>query len=564
MPYNSLLYGSGTTEGIVATEPIRGKENTIQVFYRDGTSEYKVFKPFTYININDPVTSQFYDNTPLTFLKGTNFYNLMIQHESWSFIKWVEKNAQSAYTPFLQSQWMIHSGETQFKGMGFDDPLRLYLDIEVYTADGFDFPNSARDEDQIIMVSLLSNKGHKAVLVNDYDGTTEKIDNVHLYPNEVTLLDRLVKTINKLNPDIIIGHNIFGFDIPYIRDRCQKFGVKFAIGRDGSEPNSFHTSIKFAEKSDEYENFNVYGRHVLDTMFMAKGFDQVARKLDSYGLKYCADFLGGIGTERTYIDGGDIKHAWDNTHNKHTRTDLINYALDDVIETRLLDKNWGGIIFQTSKMFPLPCQDVSRYGTGNKIESLFTRHYYNHLWSYPKADPRESYGGGYTGLFTFGYINEPSIYIDVESLYPTVMAMLEIQPPKDELKLFQTLLNLVREERFKLKDAMKAEKDPQIKSQLNMEQNAMKVILNSFYGMLGFEYGNFNYYKGASDTTEWGRKIARRMNIEAETLGGKVIRTDTDGSLVVVPQEFRANIESELQFIKKVEDKLNEWLQTQL
>ena len=99
---------------------------------------------------------------------------------------------------------------------------------------------------------------------------------------------------------------------------------------------------------------------------------------------------------------------------------------------------------------------------------------------------------------------------------------------------------------------------------LNGEQNALKLILNSCYGFLGYQWGNFNYYKGASDTTEWGRKIAKQMNIEAEKLGGKVVRTDTDGSLVIVPQEFRGDTSSEMKFIKMVEDKVNEWLEKEL
>ena len=547
---NSLLYGTGTKK-ILATETVPNQTNMSQVWYADGSSEYIPYKNFIYLNSQDPVIDSLYDNTDIQELFGSNHFDCIVHTDNWGLINYIKNNAKDYYLPFLQSQWMIQSGETQFKGMDFDEPLRWYIDIEVYST--YEFTNAQREEDRVIMIAVCDNKGWK------------RLWRVDEFESEPDMIDNFIKTLRKHDPTVLILHNGFGYDMPYFRDRCLFHGVKFQIGRDGSEPNTFTTSIKFAEKSDEYENFQVYGRHVLDTMFMAKAYDQVARKLEGYGLKYCAKFLGR--EQRVEIDGDDIASAWNNTHPKWTREDLAKYAMDDVYDTKLLDENWGRTIFETTKMFALPMQDVSRYGTGNKIESLFSRYYYQNLWSYPKPDPRESYGGGYTGVFTYGYINEPSIYIDVSSLYPTVMALLNIQPPKDELELFQKLLQLVRDERMKKKAmAQEAKKDGREDDflRLNGEQNALKIILNSFYGFLGYQWGNFNYYKGASDTTEWGRKIAKQMNIESEKLGGKVIRTDTDGSLVIVPQEFRGNTSSEMKFIKMVEDKVNEWLETKI
>lgn len=548
---DEILYGSGTAERIVSTEYIYGQENVMHVFYRDADgsvrSEYSKFKPYVYISKDDPVNKEFYKTADVTDLFGSNHYNRIVHSENYSFIGWIAKTAESCYKPFLQSQWMIATGNTQFKGMNFDDPLRLYLDIEVYTSGEHDFPNATRPDDKVIIITAHDNRG------NDYLWRLDK------YDNEKEMLASFVKDFREIDTDIIVLHSGFNFDLPYLRDRCRLHGVKFALGRDGSEPRTFETSIKFAEKSDQYENFHIYGRHVLDTFFMAKSYDQIARKLESYSLKYCAKFLGGIEGERTYVKGDEISWYWDNK-----RAELLKYAMDDVYETRLLDKNWGGVVFETTKMFPLPCQDVSRYGTGNKLELLFTRYYYNRLWSYPKPDPKESYGGGYTGVFRYGYIDKPSVYIDVSSLYPTVMALLGIQPPKDEMNLFQRLLELVREQRFIKKRQMQQEKDPQLKAKYNGEQNALKVILNSMYGFLGFAYGNFNYYKGASLTTEFGREIAKRMNVEIELLGGEVVRTDTDGSLAIVPKQFRGGYESELEFIKLAEENLNVWLQTEI
>ncbi|HSH24993.1 MAG TPA: 3'-5' exonuclease [Massilibacterium sp.] len=565
---NSLLYGSKNTPNIVATEVVRNKDNCMQVFYRkeDDTvySEYIPYTPYTYISSDDPILEKFYEDTPTERLLGGNPLNLMVHSPTYSNIRWVEKNSQKSYTPFRQSQWMLQSGETQFKGMNFDDPLRLYFDLEVLTAEGFDFPNSSRPEDKIILIAIWTNRGHEMVLALNEDGLTPEMDNVYRCKDEKILIQKFVKCIRQIDPDIIANHNIFGFDFPYLRDRAQMLDVALQIGRDGSEPYTFNTSIKFAEKSDEYENFSIYGRHVLDTYFMAKRFDSVARKLDSLGLKACVKHLGKASDERTYIEGGDIADVWRGTHEKWTREDLIRYAIDDVKEAQVLDREWGRGIFEQTKMMPLPMQDVSRYGTANQLDLLFDREYYRCGWSIPVPDEREDYGGGYNDSFMFGYIGEPTVYMDVSSLYPTLMELLNIQPPKDELLLFQSLLTLLKEFRYKTKYKAQQVEDETLKRQLKAQDGGYKVLLNSLYGFCSWQWGKFNYYKGAALTTEWGQLVAKQMNKEAEVLGGQVVRTDTDGSLIIVPKEYQSSKEKETEFIKLVENNVNKWLEEEL
>lgn len=565
-----LLYGTGTTEGIVAVENVKGKENLVHVFRRvndEVIATYEKFKPFIYINDKDPVINKLYEGTSTESLMGSNFYNTMIEHENYGFIKWVKKESKSHYMPFLQSQWMIHSQETQFKGMDFDDPLALSCDIETYTKEGYEFPNSSREEDKITIIVMKTNRGDEWALVLNDDALTPKLDRrVIRCKDEKTLLEKWVMMVRKIDPDIIYGHYFFGFDLPYIRDRAMLHGVPLQLGRDGSEITSFMTSIKFAEKSDEYENFSIYGRHILDTYFMAKQYDVVARKLDGYGLKYCVKHLNKASEDRVYIEGSDIAIIWRNGHSKYTREDLIKYAFDDVRESEILYNEWGGAMFELTKMLPLPLQDVYRYGTGNKINSLFQRYYYNMLWSYPQSSEREDYGGGYANTFHYGFFDEDTVYMDVSSLYPSLMEILEIQPTKDELRLFSTLIPLVKEYRYKIKaNAKKYEGvDDKLHKKFKANDGAIKIFLNGFYGWLAWAYGDFNYYEGAEQVTSWGRKIAKRMNYEAELLGAKVLRTDTDGSLIIVPTEFRGSEETELRFIKIVEKNLNIWLDKEL
>lgn len=575
---NQLLYGKGTDKGILSVEVVPNKENVVQVWKQDGgevTSYYDTYTPYCYISKNDPLIDKFYEDTPLVELLGTNPLNIMVESQTFSNIKWIEKNAQKCYVPFRQSQWMLQTGQTLFKGMNFDDPLRLYFDLETYTAEGYDFSNSSRPEDKIILIAIWTNKGHEMVLALNEDGLTPKMENVYRCKSEKILIEKFVKVIQELDPTVIANHRIYGYDFPYLRDRAQLLDVPLSLGRNGSEPYTFTTSMKFAEKSDEYENFSIYGRHVIDTYFLAKKWDQVNRKLESLGLKQCVQQLGLASDTRTYIEGDQIATVWRNEHEKWTREDLIRYAIDDVKEAEILDQEWGIGIFEDTKMFPLPMQDVARYGTGNKIDLLFDRQYYRARWSIPVADEKQDYGGGYAGSQVYGYIRDPMVYADVSSLYPTLAELLEIQPPKDELMIFQEIIRSLKEVRYNVKYPSKDKfkeyeqtKDPntlKLAKRLSGQDGALKLTLNTCaYGFIGWQWGKFNYYEGASLITEWGQKVIKKFNEQTEVLGGQVIRTDTDGSLIIVPEQYRGSEESELEFIKLVEEEVNQWLDKEL
>jgi len=565
-----LLYGVGNRERIVASEVIGGKENMMEVFYRDESDtvrrEYSLYTPCVYINDEDPIVSKLYDDTPRQKLLGNQFYNLRIDSDSYYNLYYLRKESENVFMPFRQSQWMLQSGNTQFKGMDFDDPLRLYWDIETLTSKGYDFTNPERDP--ITIIALWTNREDVFILALNDDGKTSPQENVYRCSSERILLQKFVDCVREIDPDILVAHNGFRFDFPFIMKRAEINDVPLQLGRDGSVPTTFTTSIKFAEKSDEYENVNIYGRHVLDTYFMAKRFDSVARELPGLGLEQCVKFLGKASDDRTYIEGDEIADVWRGEHPKWTRDDLIRYALDDVKETQILDREWGIGVFEQTKMFPFPLQDVARYGTGNKVESLFERAYYLYGWSIPTPDPKRSFSGGYANPFMYGYISEPSVYADISSMYPTLQELLGIQPPKDELNIYSDICKFLKRERIRNKElaiSLFKEGNAVDGARINALQNEQKVILNTAsYGWLGSPWTKWNYYDGAESITKHGQLVIKEFNRNVEKMGGKLIKTDTDGSLIIPPKEFQGSHEIELEFVKLIESKVNKWLVDEL
>ena len=147
-------------------------------------------------------------------------------------------------------------------------------------------------------------------------------------------------------------------------------GIPFAIGRDRSEPRTFATSTRFAERSLNFTALDIPGRHVIDTYFLVMAYDMVKRDLPGYGLKEVSRYFGFAPADRTYVAGDQISRLW-----KEDPKLVIRYAEDDVIETERLARHLSESNFFLTQMLPMEYGQVARVGPASKIESLFTREY---------------------------------------------------------------------------------------------------------------------------------------------------------------------------------------------
>ena len=88
--------------------------------------------------------------------------------------------------------------------------------------------------DKIIIITMSDNSGwEKVISLDDMD--------------EKELLEEFVKTVTERDPDVLEGHNIFRFDLPYIETRARLNKVKLTLGREGrlfKKHNSRFTKIR--------------------------------------------------------------------------------------------------------------------------------------------------------------------------------------------------------------------------------------------------------------------------------------------------------------------------------
>gem|GEM_PF-4147169 len=75
-------------------------------------------------------------------------------------------------------------------------------------------------------------------------------------------------------------------------------------------------------------------------------------------------------------------------------------------------------------------------------------------------------------------------------------------------------------------------------ARLNAHQQALKLLINSAYGMLGYANGIFYSRERAAEVTKRGREILTKLMEIAESKGCKVLEVDTDGLLLQIPEDL--------------------------
>ncbi|MEM0964020.1 MAG: DNA polymerase domain-containing protein, partial [Bacteroidota bacterium] len=242
-------------------------------------------------------------------------------------------------------------------------------------------------------------------------------------------------------------------------------------------------------------------------------------------------------------------HVWDTDPHR-----LMEYAIDDATETERLARHLSGSTFYLSQMVPMPYGQAARTGPASKIESLFVRGYLHARHSLPRAEFGSQVVGGYTDVFVTGVVG-PVVYADVESLYPSIMLNYGVQPKGDALGLFPRLLQRLTDLRFETKGAMRSAGDADERSELDARQSAFKIVINSFYGNMGFGYALFNDFAEADRVARTGQNLLRQIIQLARSAGAKVVEVDTDGVLFVPPAGVEGE-EAERAFVRQLSEQM--------
>ena len=513
---NTMLFGADPTPRIVAIE--LGETGTVKVHRRekDGstTTDVEPFHPFVWAD-SDVVDL----GIEAEKLKGDLKFGWLITVDSWKELISLRNGLKNAGRDFFAltdpiQHYLTATGRTLFKDFPFEELKRMQLEVLSF---------SEGEADHIMSIALSDNTGWEEVIIVDAKKTEE---------SERSAIKRLTSLIKARDPDVIEGHNLFRFDLPYLVARAKKLKTKLDWGRSAGFLRSRPSRLQIAEKTIDYPKFTIDGRHFVDTFLLAQFYDVGMRSLAGFERTDVARHFGFCDEEISALVGKELERAYISGKEKFRRR-----ALCGVRETRAVSELLSPSYFIQAQIFPYNYQDVIVRGNATRINGLFLREYFRQKHSIPELPMPQTFEGGYTDIFFTG-VARNVWHCDVASLYPSIMLQFDCFPASDRLQIFRHLLTDLRTFRLEAKAKMRAEKNPARQHHLQALQNTFKILINSFYGYLGFAQGHFADFDAAARVTQIGRDLLKKMIGWLNAHGANVIEVDTDGIYFVPPEKI--------------------------
>src|SRR6202171_1772584 len=522
---NTILFGADSTPRIVAIE--LGEAGTVKVYRRekDGSTiaDVEPFHPFVWCD-SDVVDL----GIEAEKLAGDLKYDWRVTVDSWKELIALRNGLKKAGRNFFAftdpvQHYLTATGRTLFKELPFEELKRMQLEVLSFAepVTGVADPGPT---DHLMSIALSDKSGWEELIIVDPKNVEE---------SERNALKRLTSLIEERDPDVIEGHNLFRFDLPYLVTRARQAKAKLNWGRSGGLLRSRPSRLQIAEKTIDYPKFTIDGRHFVDTFLLAQFYDVGMRTLSGFERVDVARHFGFCDSEElSSLTGKELQRAYIENDGKFRQR-----ALCAVRETRDVAELLSANYFLQAQIFPYNYQDVIVRGNATRINGLFLREYFRQKHSIPELPLPQSFEGGYTDIFFTG-VARNVWHCDVASLYPSIMLQFDCFPQSDRLQIFRHLLTDLRTFRLQVKADMRAAKDPATQRHFHALQNTFKILINSFYGYLGFAQGNCADFDAAARVAQIGRDLLKKMIDWLKAQGAHVIEVDTDGIYFVPPDKI--------------------------
>ena len=422
-----------------------------------------------------------------------------------------------------EEQYLIASGRTYFRDLGFDDLRRLSFDLETTGLDP--------DRDRIFLVAL-----------RDPDGQTTLLE-AALPADEAELIRRLVLAIEAADPDVIENHNLHGFDLPFLVRRARRLGVPLRLGRAGPPGLLTRPAARgVPTQNDGSERprrtrFTVIGRELLDSLDAVLRYDFAARNLPGHGLKAVARHFGLASATREQIPGARVYEVYQSDPERVRR-----YAAADVTEASELARVLGGAAFALARMAPRRYERLADAGPATGVlDPMLIRAYVRSGAALPAHASGDGtpHQGAALYLFATG-VARRIVKADVASLYPSLMREYRIGPARDRLGVLLTLVDRLLTLRLEAKARARSVAPEAADRYLDEALSAaMKIVINSAYGYLGaVGLTRFADVHAANEVTRRGRELLDLLCSELARRGVTLLEADTDGVYFAVPESW--------------------------
>jgi DNA polymerase, archaea type len=453
----------------------------------------------------------------------------------------------------------VHHGEVEAADVQATPRIHTF-DLEVDDRSGFP------EEGEETIVCLTSHDSRRGEYVGwlyvapdgegispaelpDYAPITDDAEiEIRAFETEEAMLDSYLSYIEETDPDVLTGWNVDDFDAPYLIDRLDRL--------DGGTEEDLSmerlSRVNEVWRSD-WQGPNVKGRVVFDLLYAYKRTQFT--ELDSYRLDAVAETELGVGKERYTGDIGDL---WENDPER-----LLEYNVRDVELCVEIDRRQDIVAFWDEVRSFVGCKLEDAPTPGDTVD-MYVLHKVHGEFALPskgRVDAEEYEGGAVFDPITG--VKENVTVLDLKSLYPMCMVTINASPetkagPDYEGETYRApngmefkrqpdgIIRSMVDELLAERDDKKALRDEYAPGSTEFEiydrqQGAVKVIMNSLYGVLGWERFRLYDKDVAGAVTATGREAIEFTERAAGEIGYDVTYGDTDSIML----ELGADVEKE-------------------
>jgi DNA polymerase I/DNA polymerase-2 len=377
--------------------------------------------------------------------------------------------------------------------------------------------------------------------VPDYDPLTDDADiDVRVFDDEGAMLDAFLSYVEDTDPDVLTGWNFDDFDAPYFIDRL-----------DELDPYSDHDldSDRLSRVEEVWTSGwggpSVKGRVVFDLLYAYQRTKY--SELDSYRLDAVGEQELGVGKERY---PGDIGDLWEDDPER-----LLEYNLRDVELCVEIDRKQSIVAFWDEARKIVGCKLEDATTPGDAVDMYVLHKAFGNfvLPSKGQQDAEEFEGGAVFDPITG--VKENVSVLDLKSLYPMSMVTINASPEtkvdpdeydgdtyrtptgvhfrKEPDGIIREMVDELLDEREE-KKALRDDHDPDSEpyERYDRQQAAVKVIMNSLYGVFGWD--RFRLYDRAmsAGVTSTNREVIDFTEQAANDFGYEVAYGDTDSVML--------------------------------
>jgi DNA polymerase-2 len=393
--------------------------------------------------------------------------------------------------------------------------------------------------DALFSIAFVSATTRKTLII----GQEQNNELIEFVADESALLRRWIFWVEKIDPDIFIGWNVVNFDFRLLQKKSQALGIALAIGRAQSVP-----VWRKAQTETDHYFITIPGRVVLDGIDTLKS---ATWSFTSFALESVGRELLGRGKliesrekKDPMFKPKEIKRQFE-----QDKTTLAAYNLEDCQLVWDIFKKADLINFSIERARLTGLEMDKMGGSVAAFENLYLPRLHRKGFVAPNIGDYEgdlSAPGGYVMDSQPGLHNSV-LLLDYKSLYPSIIRTFKVDPyariaamhaaPEDIVVGFdgasfsktENILPAIIEHLWQARDQAKQDGNAAL-------SQAIKIIMNSFYGVLGTTGCRLHDSRLTSSITKRSHEIILQTVKLIETEGYEVIYGDTDSVFVSLQQ----------------------------